>query len=722
MDGHKNTFADESHSADEKIAAQLAGHLFAMIKAAHLYPKGHQMLLQVIEKFLNYLNYVLGEKQIATFKIFNDDLFVLDEPLDPQKIVGIGDFVEELQKRYIRQIIFNPGATLSDLNIFIELLRTPPESIEPLGGSSKIVEHAGAQGIRIIEYYFRRHGSLDQERLLNLTHSEIFRFFTDDTLTELDIEQTRILYELLKESSLICALLKIAAQYLMRNNTVIAESEIIVTILKKIRQAVTAKNFSEESEIKTILTDIVASFDKQDLFNLVFEQPNDEILEYTDAAALLSGQLDSTKTAELLAEKFANAPKHTSIIEHTKNILNRLFIDRKAFLTFLPIFKEKLQNAIPYADKTKKILNDICNAFAPGFSLDEDIDLSLGTISEGEKSDIVAGLAMLKAVHIEKTALETAIGKYDEAGAYTATLQKLLEVETDLLAFQQILKKLVLANQALLNKDNFDAGIAIFLFFHQQISGESNIKQEYRQIIIEACADTSPLLLEKLFAHILFNVDADRCARLFEQLFDLLGQQCPALLLKSFAREEHLPKKNFVSGFLSTHYTPDILSFSPDLSTEPAENLMRIIDLFRGIDNDDVLAVFWKITFHDNARLSHRALALIAERPTSMALKILLQAIKHPNLPLRIAAIEYLAQYPYKITQETLVPIARGQSDGANNDIRIAAIKSLAKLNSTAAKTVLQEILKKKRFLFFPIEPKPLRIAAKEQLRLLTQG
>ena len=54
--------------AELKIASQFAGNLFGMLKAVLLYPKGHQMLLQVLEKFFTYLNYILAERQVATGK------------------------------------------------------------------------------------------------------------------------------------------------------------------------------------------------------------------------------------------------------------------------------------------------------------------------------------------------------------------------------------------------------------------------------------------------------------------------------------------------------------------------------------------------------------------------------------------------------------------------------------------------------------------------------
>ena len=87
---------------------------------------------------------------------------------------------------------------------------------------------------------------------------------------------------------------------------------------------------------------------------------------------------------------------------------------------------------------------------------------------------------------------------------------------------------------------------------------------------------------------------------------------------------------------------------------------------------------------------------------------------------MRTLAIEYLVHCPFENAIEKLVGLAQEKNADDREDvsiqIRIAAIKSLAVLNSAAATSILEHILTKKRFFFFPLEPTDLRLFAQEQL------
>jgi len=715
-----------SDHAETKLANQFAANLFGMLKAVHLYPKGHQMLLQVVEKFFNYMNWVLAEKQMATLRIFENNLYIFDHRIDPERIAGTEQFIEELQKRYIRQVIFEPPVTISDLSALSEALGTEPENIASLGGASVILEKNGGKNIKIIEYYSRRHVSLDEERLLNLTNSEIFRFFTNEEMHELSKEHTHFLYELLKESALVCALVKVAAQFIIREQKPdLSESRLILRILNKIRKAITSMELSEEKEIRTILKDLISAFEDEELFSLVYEGPDDEILKYTEAATYLSGQLSTEKTAELITRKLEESKQDSSVITHTKNVLSRLFLDRAAFLNFLPVLKENLQTSIPDSEQAEGILNDLCSAFAPGFSLEEDAELALGTISDEEKKDIVFGLNILKTVHLDREALQLDLVSFDLDLAYLPVLKTILCQESAPENFQRILRKIIQEAQNSLQKDNMQQSKKILFFLTEQLQASSQFSDECKNITVETASGIPDILIDKLLINLLFEADDQQAKKTFATLMPLFRDKLLSLMVKMYAHEEDMPKVDLVREIILEHYKPGAIKIDANLKNEPYSNVLRIIELLQHIKSDEVLPLIWQITYHENTALAERALKIIANTQTSQGLMLLLSVITHPNVPLRLEGIDLLGNFRYKQVRDALIPVARGQTgledESLNANLRMQALRSITKIDPKSTKVLVLEILNNKKWGLLPIESKTLRTFAKDILKQLKQ-
>ncbi|MFH1063079.1 MAG: hypothetical protein V1747_09395 [Candidatus Omnitrophota bacterium] len=723
MDQYTAHDKHESTAADIKLACQIASSLFGMLKAVHLYPKGHQMLSQVVQKFYATLQEVIQQKQVAVFRIFENNLFILDMHLDNNKLPGIDDFIEEMQKRYIRQIIFNPAAGLTDIDLLVELFNLDTAKLSSLGGASKILLQKGSKGIRIIEYYSSKHSTLDQERLLSLTNSQIFRYFIDDEITSLDVEQTHFLYELLQESNLVCELIKIAAQYILREETSdLSETQLILKILNKIKTAMRTLELSEEEEIRTILKDLIAAFANEALFDLVFENPDAEILQYTAAAGHLLEEMDAKQTAKLFVKKITESDQSSNIIAHTKHVLGRMFIDRTAFLNFLPAFKQTLLTDLERSDKTTSILNDICSAFAPGFSMEDDVELALGAISSEEKTDILNGLNVLKTVHIDKDSLKKHIEEYIAIPAHLEILQALLSEPQETTLFNLLLEKCMQISKTILQGTDNEHSAHALRFFAMRLKEQSLLSNEHKLILTEALDNIPEVLIEKFILGMLKSYDEEKARLCLEDLFVLFSHRLIALLLRLYTQKGDLTKDTVVKQTLLAHHSLEGLKLTIDLCKEPTNSILRLLELLQQIDNDDILAVVWPILFHENMILGHRTLKLIASRKSPAALNMLLQALAHPHIALRIVCIEYLAAFRFKEVRSALALIARGEQglcadELLNNDIRSAALKSLRNLDKTLTITILNEIRRKRKLVFLPAEHKALRNFAKAQLK-----
>ncbi|MBU1087292.1 MAG: hypothetical protein KKD05_07225 [Candidatus Omnitrophica bacterium] len=725
MDQNTAQNKHEHTAAEIKLASQIAASLFGMLKAVHLYPRGHQMLSQVVEKFYTTLQEVIAQKQIAVFRIYENNLYILDIHLDNQKLPGIDDFIEEMQKRYIRQIIFNPATNLTDIDLLVEIFNFETSKISSLGGAGKILIQKGSKGIRIIEYYSSKHSTLDQERLLSLTNSIIFRYFTDDEMPFLDSEQTHFLYELLQESQLVCELIKIASQFSIRKQTsALGENQLILKILNKIKIAITTLELSEEEEIHTILKDLIAAFGNETLFDLVFEDPDAEILQYTQAANYLLEQMSPGQTAKLFVKKIAESNQTFSIIAHTKHVLSRVFIDRSAFLNFLPAFKQALQTGLEHSDKTSSILNDICSAFAPGLSLEDNVDLALGAITSEEKIDIIDGLNVLKTVHFEKDILKKYIEEYSEIPAHLEILHALLSDPLETPVFNDLLDKCLQITKSILHGSDLEQSSQSFNFFAEQLKPESLITTEHKLFIADALEHFPEALIEKFILEMTKTYSETKTKLCLQDLFILFSHRLIALLLRLYTQKGDLSKDTIIKQVILEQYSTAALKLNIDLCKEPTNSILRLLELMQLINDDAALPLVWPILFHENIILAQRALKLIANRKSHAALNMLLQILGHKLIALRIVCIEYLAGFRYKEVRSTIALIARGQEAMCDNellniDIRVAALKSLRSLDKELTISVLKEIKHKRKILFFPAEPKALRVFAKIELKEL---
>ena len=655
--------------------------------------------------------------------MFENDLFVSTLCVDPEKNTGVKDFVEELQKRYIRQIIFNPGTSITDITLLVDLLNTEPEAVSDQDGAALILLKNGAKDISIIEYYSPRHLTLDQETLINLTNSDIFRFFIDDEVKELNPEQARALYELLKTPNLTCELIKIAAQYLIREEkTQLSENKIIPKILKKIKQTTLAMEISEEKEVRDILRDILTSFDQEKLFDIAFENPEDQILEYTQILSLLPRLLGPEQTAELLAKKVSTEEHGPENIAQAKQVLGKLFTSRQGFLSFLPLLKDELSTKIREMLNVDRVFNELSTAYAATLALDDDVELSLGALSTTERSDIVDGLNTMKTVLIDIEKIKESVTAFKLDPSYIQILQALLKAEPALDVFQKVLNKLISVLGDYLEKDDFAHSQESLAFLIEQVSPNSSLKPEYSTRIINSPNKLPSPLMEKFIIKAIFKMPPDEAQTFLRGLFSLLKEKLPSMLVKIYVHQDQdAPHKEFLQQVLRSEYSSAILRFDGDLRTEPSANVTKIIGLFQGIQGDGVLPLLWEISFHEDLILAQRALKMIAERHSNKSVELLLKATRHSNVPLRFLSIEHLSRYKYKDVISRLALIARGEEPAANSnatiEIRSTAIGSLLKLDQALAKKILLEILNKKLLFVFPLEPKKLRLFAKEQLR-----
>ena len=70
--------------------------------------------------------------------------------------------------------------------------------------------------------------------------------------------------------------------------------------------------------MQVILKDVVSSFNAKDLLDLIFENPEDAVINYTNAIDSFSGQTDAETTAKLITDKISGSQEDSSsIIAHT---------------------------------------------------------------------------------------------------------------------------------------------------------------------------------------------------------------------------------------------------------------------------------------------------------------------------------------------------------------------------------------------------------------------
>ncbi len=724
MDGENSSIPkDGKNSAELKAAGQLIGNLIGMLKAINLYPAGHQMLLQTKDKFFSFLQLALDENTRIPVRIFKNDLYCLGAQLPPDRTVGLPDFIEELQKRYVRQIIFIRGLSREELDVFVDIFRLDPYDLEAKGGMEKLLNWHGIKGLKVLEYYSRKIITLDQEKLLELTNGPLFRFLTDDSAPSLSSEETLKLYDLLKNANLICALIKVAAQFIIKKKDVApTESRTILEILNKIKDSVLNSGFSEEEEMKEILKGTITAFNPETLFDLVFENPDDPLLRFTDAAPHLAEHLDPKKTAEMIVEKINRANPSQNLMAHTKKVLQRLFTDRQAFLKFLPAFKETLQENIPKADQANTILNDVCSVFAAEISIEDDVELSLGEISDAEKQGIVEGLETLKAVRLKRKALEKLIFDFDLNEAYIHILKALLVQEEKASLMQKILDKLTEILKNYIHENSLEKGLSLLVFFSDLAGPGSELKEEFRGKISTTLQSLPEPVLEKLFFRVLESGDETGIKKQLAVFLPILQERLLEVLLKLYLDKDMEQNiLDILRDIISVGYFPALIKPDAGLHQQSSSRAMRMLDLLAKVSGNSPLPILWEMTYHQNSLIAQRALTSLVAVSPDKALPFLLKATNHTNTTLCLISIETLAKYDNIEVINILAAIALGEKDGPEEErnikIRIAALKSLFSLSREKFTDTAAEIRGRKKFFFIPTEPKPIREFIKEQLK-----
>ena len=706
--------------ADHKAAVQLLSSFTGLLKAVPLYPKGHQILLQIIEKFYGVLQKMLSERPLVVIRIFENKVFVNDADVSPDTVQGGQDFVQTLQRRYIRQIMLAAGATLTDVSALVNVLTSSPEDVAGQGGAAAMLIQSATQTVRIIEYYVRRHADFSQEQLINITHGEVFHFFVDDT-AQLTHDQALSLYEMMKDPRLMSELTRIAGHYATRaepGGTV--DPGTMLRILEKIRATLSQYEFSEEKELKEMNRAVIAQYDPETMFSLLYEHPDDPQLETVASKDKAAGLFKPDELAELMSNKVKADPANREVIGHVKKVLERLFLDRQSLMVFLPLFKERLEAVAPQ-QQARKMLNEVCAAFAPGFSLEEELELALGTANAQEQQVLVEGLQALKSVTIDRQELQGAAQAYPSQRDHGLILQALLSPEQSPEVFGSVMRRLYRLLLEYLEKDDQASSSGLFDFFVRQMGTEGSWKNQHKELVREMLAELPEQLLERFLVEMLCAFDPQKVRRFLSEMTMVLGRKLISLVLKTYTREEQVPNRDVLQEYLCLQQETGLMVLDAGVRQETSASAGRILDLLQYMQTDSVLPLLWELTFHEDIILAQRALKIIADRNNDASRQMLLKSLNHTQPRVRLEAIELLAKYRHPdviaVLTQMAFPEGPPSDDNAVIQRRCAALTSLGKLDPERAKGVLRQILQRKKLVFIPLEPKSLRQFAREQLR-----
>ncbi|RKY37478.1 MAG: hypothetical protein DRP78_01020 [Candidatus Omnitrophota bacterium] len=729
MDKQKKIITKQNDPFLLKMATQLLIDLNSLLKANHLYPQKHQILLQITENFYNRLKITSQHKKIS-IEIFKNNLYIIEQSIDKNNVQAAKEFIKKMQERHIKKIILTNYTAMADIMGLIKLLTTAPQNIAAAGGAKLMLLNIDTQHIQIEEYFIQKPLEENQEILIRLTNSKIFNFFITEDFKQLDSKQTQQLLGLLEKPQLMCELLKIAAHYLIqkdKNTPPREESYLILKILKKINETIFNSEKFKHLDQKTMLQNILAKFDKKTFFNIIFENTDDSIVEYTNSISLLPTLIDPSDTARLVAQKLVShtpTDNYTNIIKHIQYVIGKLFIDRDKFLNFLPILKENLYLYFNLQE-SKDIFNTICANFEDGITIENDIELSVGTISEQEKRNVINGLNILKTVPLEKQAITASINKFNLLPDYIYVLQYSICEQTALEPFKKILSKLIFTiNQEENNNLKLSKQIIFFLADMLSVERIPALENEYYTSITYAAKKISSNILEKIIIHTITNFNSSTEKESFEHLFKLFIENFTSLCLKIYLNSKQTKNSKILQEILVNRYKNEPIEFSNNLRSEHPKKVMRSIELLKKIQTDKSVFLLYEITFHENIILAQRALEAIANKNSSSTLNILLKTIEHPYCELCISGIKYLSLFKNTIVISKLSIIAKKKHAlmhcrKLDLELRCTAIKSLCKLDPILTKNILSEIITKKKLLFIHSEPKRLRLFAKKQLKLL---
>jgi hypothetical protein len=703
---------------ETRLGIQFIIQFNGFFKAIQLYPPGHTMLQQIMEKSFRELAGIMAVKHQIQLRVFENKLYILEQCLSGAAAPGVDNLLREMQRRGIRQITLAEAATRDDLQILVRLLTTPEEELEMIGGAQEFMLQNGAQHIELVEYCNSNSLGINETQLFELLDSELMHFLVTEGPSLLSREELYNLYTITQNPILSVVLLREAVRVLRAKGSALPPTQIILQLLRKLKDSFTMAAVANEQELSVLLRNIILAFDTTTLYELLVINADDDLIRFSEALEHALQELGSGKIAGMIGQQFSQG-NTDSTLQHVETILDRLCIDRTSFAAFLPALKEKLK--IAGVSENDTLTNQLSNVFSAQQAREGDTDLALGSISTTEQAEIARDLESLREVIIDPALSIEWIRDYDMESNYDLVIHDILNSELSPALFKKLLGELMGRLQIAIENQHYSQALATTNFLMEITAPEKVLTTEQKEAAGEILGGVPSALWEKLTLNELAQRNPQAQQEFFDQMRHLLADAFLGIGLRLYLRENIAARSQTLQLLLRNNLIRALQVYDEKLSLEKTAGANRMLDLFELCPDEPINEYLWELTFHEDRQVAQHALKVIAQLRTSESGAYLLQALGHPTLILRRLAIELLAQFKREDIALRIARIARGEDEALVAEIalqlRLSAFDSLKRLDEVLFQETLRILRKRRRFFFFAAEHKSILAYTRKEMR-----
>ncbi len=112
------------------------------LKMSALYPAGHPAIAKQIEKSYELVRQILDSEEKLTIAMVDDVFIIQAQPLYSASEL-FGDFIRMFAEKRVERVSFAVGLDLGELSHFYEILASPKQEIDAMGGLEAVFESRG---------------------------------------------------------------------------------------------------------------------------------------------------------------------------------------------------------------------------------------------------------------------------------------------------------------------------------------------------------------------------------------------------------------------------------------------------------------------------------------------------------------------------------------------------------------------------------------------------
>lgn len=130
------------------VTATMLRYLATAGKHRTMYPSAHPIVRRAMEDLVQVTDLLLRDREAITFQIY-EDTFFLDNVMLPEESLRNAALLTTCLEREVGMFQFRKGITAQEVDAFISLILTPPQTVRAAGGPAAVLKAHNAAHIAV---------------------------------------------------------------------------------------------------------------------------------------------------------------------------------------------------------------------------------------------------------------------------------------------------------------------------------------------------------------------------------------------------------------------------------------------------------------------------------------------------------------------------------------------------------------------------------------------